>query len=257
MLTGAGLSTDSGIPDYRGDGKAPRIAPMTIQQFMSDEATRRRYWAGAALGAARFSSAEPNAGHLAIAELERHGAATGVATQNVDGLHLRAGSRTVVELHGTMRTASCTTCGHEVSRASLLAEILDAAPEIAQLAARASSRPDGDAEASGDEIVALPACPVCGGILQPDVVMFGDLVRPAVAERARRLVDEADALLVAGTSLVVNTGRRLVHRAVAAKKPVVLFNRGDAAIEHLVSVYVEGGTSESLSDLAARLTSDS
>ncbi|PPG40770.1 Sir2 family NAD-dependent protein deacetylase [Pseudoclavibacter sp. RFBA6] len=257
VLTGAGLSTDSGIPDYRGDGKAPRISPMTIQQFMSDEATRRRYWAGAALGAARFSGAEPNAGHLALAELEHHGAAAGVATQNVDGLHLRAGSRNVVELHGSMRTASCTRCGHEISRAALLADILASSPGIAELAADASSRPDGDAEASGAEIDELPSCPVCGGILQPDVVMFGDVVRPSVAERARQLVDEADALLVAGTSLVVNTGRRLVHRAAAAKKPVVLFNRGDAAIGHLASVYVEGGTSESLVDLAGRLTSDS
>lgn len=253
VLTGAGMSTDSGIPDYRGDGSRPRREPMTVQRFLGDEAARRRYWAGSALGWVRMDRAQPNAGHEALAALEHAGVAAGIATQNVDSLHARAGSRRVVELHGHLRTVSCVRCGHVESRASLAARLRAANPWLPADPESVPLNPDGDAEIDNVDALVIPVCTVCGGTLKPDVVFFGELVRPENREAAEALVDEADSLLVAGSSLVVNTGLRLVHRARRQGKPVSIINRGATAADELATVRVEGGTTEALAGLAERL----
>lgn len=253
VLTGAGLSTDSGIPDYRGDGSRPRRQPMTAQRFLADGEARKRYWAGSALGWMRFNAARPNPGHLALAALERAGVVTGIATQNVDGLHARAGSRRLVELHGHLRTVTCLACGTSESRASLDARLRAANPWLPTDPDAVPLGPDGDAEFAQIDSMVVPVCTVCGGTLKPDVVFFGELVRPADRAAAEALVDEADVLLSAGSSLVVNTGLRLVHRARRAGTPVAIVNRGETAADALADVRLEGGTSELLAALAERL----
>lgn len=250
-LTGAGISTDSGIPDYRGAG-TPVRRPMTIQQFEGDDAAMRRYWAGSHLGWSRFTGVQPNPGHLALADLETAGLLTGVVTQNVDGLHLRAGSRRVVELHGSMDKVRCLNCGQSYARGDIAAR-LDAdnpwlrKPDAVQL------RPDGDVEVADAERMVLPVCTVCGGPLKPDVVFFGETVPRARFEAAAALVEAADALLVAGSSLVVNSGIRLVQVAERRELPVVIVNRGETKADQRAAVKVDGGTSETLVALRDRL----
>lgn len=253
VLTGAGMSTDSGIPDYRGDGSRPRRQPMTVQRFVESEAARRRYWAGSALGWARIDRAEPNAGHLALAALERVGAVVGVATQNVDSLHARAGTNRVVELHGSLRTVSCLACGSTEARESLDARLHAANPWLPTDPDSVPLNPDGDADIEHVDDVVVPSCTACGGVLKPDVVFFGEFVRPDDRAAAEAMVDEADVLLSAGTSLVVNTGRRLVHRARRDGKPVAIVNRGETAADAQADLRVEGGTSDVLSALASRM----
>ena len=211
VLTGAGVSTDSGIPDYRGQG-APVRTPMTAQQFLSDEAARRRYWVGSHLGWRAFSAAQPNAGHEALATLESRQLASGVITQNVDGLHLRAGSSRVVELHGTMRRVFCTHCGQVFDRRDIAARVEAdnpwiSVPENIRLA------PDGDVLPESTDGFVIPACTVCGGMLKPDVVFFGEFIPVEKFREAEALVHSSEALLIAGSSLVVNSGIRLVERA--------------------------------------------
>lgn len=252
VLTGAGVSTDSGIPDYRSPG-APRRSPMTRAEFLGSPERRRRYWSGVALGAARMDLAEPNAGHRALATLERGGLLTGVATQNVDGLHQRAGSRRVVELHGHLRSVRCREHGHREDRVHLVARILDANPWLEPAQRDAAANPDGDASIPDARIAdfRVPVCEVCGGMLEPEVVMFGQLSQPGVFAEAAALVNEADVLLVAGSSLVVNTGVRLVHRAVRQGKPVLIVNRGVTGADDLATLRVRAGTSELLAAVAA------
>lgn len=256
VLTGAGMSTDSGIPDYRGQGSPPRT-PMNIAQFMGDVQYRRRFWAGASVGRRGFDGVEPNEGHRALARLERAGLIDGVITQNVDGLHARGGSRTVVELHGGGGTIRCTNCGSRFTRAAVLARFDALNPGFAERNAHAEIAPDGDAAVGGAELAAVvvPECPVCGGGLRPDVVYFGETVPLAVFEAATALVASASALLVAGSSLAVNTGMRLVHRAEQRGIPLGVVNRGPTAIDTRPSlaVRIEGGTSETLAALAAAL----
>lgn len=251
VLTGAGVSTDSGIPDYRGQG-APARTPMTVQQFLTDEGSRRRYWVGSHLGWRRFDAARPNAGHAALARLEHSGVASGVITQNVDGLHVRAGNRRVVELHGTMRRIGCLQCGQIFDRRDLAARIEADNPWLAGTTDLPLG-PDGDVapEAVGD--FAIPACSVCGGTLKPDVVFFGEFIPAEKFREAEQLVRGADALLVAGSSLVVNSGIRLVERARRRKLPVVIVNRGETRADARASVKVDAGTSEILTRLAATL----
>src|SRR5690606_35472204 len=220
VLTGAGVSTDSGIPDYRGEG-APRRSPMQFATFLADERDRKRYWAGSHLGWEHFSSVTPNAGHRAITELESRGIVTGVITQNVDGLHARAGYRRVVELHGAMRRVTCLVCGQSFARV-----------DIADRMARENSwlgypdavqtGPDGDVDIESVDRMVLPRCTVCGGTLKPDVVFFGEFVPPPVFAAARALVVGAEALLIAGSSLVVNSGIRLLDQATRRRMPVVI-----------------------------------
>lgn len=254
VLTGAGLSTDSGIPDYRGDGSKPRRNPMTFHRFVSSEDARRRYWAGSAMGWLRFARAQPNAGHLALADLQHAGHVDGIATQNVDGLHRRAGTTGLVELHGSLDTVTCLDCGTTIPRAAFDALLRERNPWLPDDPDAVPLNPDGDAEFTEIDTFVVPPCPVCGGMLKPDVVFFGEFVRPEVTRAGERLVDRSDALLVAGSSLAVNTGVRLVHRAKRAGLPVAIVNRGPTAVDALADVRVEGGTSDVLASLAEALT---
>jgi NAD-dependent SIR2 family protein deacetylase len=252
ILTGAGVSTDSGIPDYRGEG-APVRTPMTFQQFLDSANYRKRYWAGSHLGWKRFDSAEPNLGHRSIAELERRGILDGVITQNVDGLHLRAGSVRVVDLHGSMDRVRCLTCGQHYARASIADRIAADNPWLESPDAVELS-PDGDVEIHDVEAFVIPDCSVCGGILKPDVVFFGELVPREKFDEARALVKRAEALVIAGSSLVVNSGIRLLDQATRRRMPVVIINRGSTKGDIRASVKIESGTSETLADLLERLS---
>jgi NAD-dependent SIR2 family protein deacetylase len=249
-LTGAGISTDSGIPDYRGDG-APRRTPMTIQQFVGEERARKRYWAGSHLGWQRFHAAQPNRGHRALVDLESSGILTGVITQNVDGLHTRAGSRRVVPLHGSMDRVVCLNCGQVFAREDISAAI-DAANPWLETPDAVVTAPDGDAEVAQIDDFVFPACTVCGGILKPDVVFFGELVPTERFAEATRLVDASEALLVAGSSLAVNSGIRLVEAARRRRLPIVVINRGGTKGDSRATVKLEAGTSQALSALADR-----
>lgn len=251
VLTGAGVSTDSGIPDYRGQG-APVRTPMTVDQFLSSEAARRRYWVGSQLGWRAFAAAQPNRGHEAIAQLEHAALATGVITQNVDGLHLRAGSSRVVELHGTMRRVLCTHCGQVFDRRDLAARIDTDNPWLTSLRDVALG-PDGDVLPASVDGFVLPHCSVCGGMLKPDVVFFGEFIPVDRFRDAEELLRASDALLVAGSSLVVNSGIRLIERAQRRRLPVVIVNRGATRADARATVKIDAGTSDVLPALLAGL----
>ncbi|MGV9192942.1 Sir2 family NAD-dependent protein deacetylase [Microbacterium sp. MC2] len=251
VLTGAGVSTDSGIPDYRGQGSRART-PMTVQQFLSGDEYRRRYWVGSHLGWRAFAGAGPNTGHEALAAMESSGPVTGVITQNVDGLHLRAGSRRVVELHGTMRRVGCLHCGQVFDRRDLAQRIEADNPWITAPDAVALG-PDGDVSPASSDGFVVPSCSVCGGLLKPDVVFFGEFVPAERFRQAEQLLALSDALIVAGSSLVVNSGIRLVERARRRRLPVVIVNRGPTRADARATVKVDAGTSEVLAHLAARL----
>jgi NAD-dependent SIR2 family protein deacetylase len=255
-LTGAGLSTDSGIPDYRGPG-SPRRTPMTYQEFVSGEEPRRRYWARSHVGWTRMAHAEPNHGHRAIAALERRGALRGLITQNVDGLHSAAGSREVIDLHGRIADVICLDCGTVSPRDLLAARLAALNPGFVEAAGPAVERPDGDAELDSEVIAGfrVAACSVCGGVLKPDVVFFGENVpRDRVAE-AYAMVDAlrpiGGALLVAGSSLTVMSGLRFVRHAHRHDVPVVIVNRGPTRGDALAELLVDAGCSDVLPALAA------
>lgn len=251
ILTGAGLSTDSGIPDYRGRG-APARAPMTVEQFLASEDARRRYWVGSHLGWQSFAAAAPNPGHLALAALEARGVASGVVTQNVDGLHVRAGSRRVVELHGTMRRVFCTHCGQVFDRRDLAQRVEADNPWI-QVPENVPLGPDGDVLPQSTAGFQIPACTVCGGMLKPDVVFFGEFIPAEKFREAEQLVRGSDALVIAGSSLVVNSGIRLLERARRRRLPIVIVNRGATRADHRATVKIDAGTSEVLQALAEAL----
>jgi NAD-dependent SIR2 family protein deacetylase len=251
VLTGAGVSTDSGIPDYRGEG-APVRTPMTFQAFLSSERARKRYWAGSHLGWRSFGSARPNSGHLALAELEAHGVVSGVVTQNVDGLHRRAGSMHVVELHGGMDRVLCLTCGQHYARQAIADRLAELNPSI-DLETAIRPAPDGDVEVDDVDALAIPACTVCGGILKPDVVFFGEFVPSDTFHAAAALVQGADTLLVAGSSLVVNSGVRLIELARRRRTPIVVVNRGITKGDSRAAVKIDAGTSETLTAMASAL----
>ncbi|HET9876976.1 MAG TPA: NAD-dependent protein deacetylase [Mycobacterium sp.] len=259
VLTGAGISTDSGIPDYRGPDSPPS-SPMTIGQFVGDPVFRQRYWARNHVGWRHLAATSPNAGHRALAALERAGAVTGVITQNVDLLHTRAGSRTVVNLHGSYAEVVCLGCGRTTSRATLAQHLEALNPGFT-----------GRAEAVGDIVVAPDAdavvadtvsvrsfryldCESCGGVLKPDIVYFGENVPKDRVTQAYSLIDDAQALLVAGSSLTVFSGYRFVRHAVAVGIPVAIINRGRTRGDDLADVKVDGGCSELLTSLAGELS---
>ncbi|MEW2360023.1 NAD-dependent protein deacetylase [Spirillospora sp. NPDC029432] len=227
VLSGAGLSTESGIPDYRGEtGRARRSVPMTYQAFTGAAANRRRYWARSHLGWRHVERAEPNAGHRAVAELQRRGLVSGIITQNVDGLHQAAGAGGVIELHGALGRVLCLGCGRRTPRAELHERLSAANPGWD--AAADTVNPDGDADLEGELIDAFHVvdCPACGGILKPDVIFFGENVpRPRVAE-CFGLTERAGTLLVLGSSLTVMSGYRFVRRAAELGIPVAIVNRG-------------------------------
>lgn len=252
VLTGAGLSTDSGIPDYRGAGAPVHRKPMDFAAFLGDERSRKRYWAGSHLGWQHFSTAAPNPGHLALAELEQRGVVAGVITQNVDGLHARAGSRRVVELHGAMRRVTCLTCGQTFARADIAERMTRENPWLDYPDA-IQSGPDGDVQIDYVDRMIVPSCTVCDGLLKPDVVFFGEFVPSTVFSSARALVRGAEALVIAGSSLVVNSGIRLLDQASKRRIPVVIVNRGETRGDRRADLKIDAGTSEVLGSLAARL----
>nr|WP_242497691.1 Sir2 family NAD-dependent protein deacetylase [Microbacterium protaetiae] len=251
VLTGAGISTDSGIPDYRGE-HAPVRTPMTVQQFLATDAARRRYWIGSHLGWRRFAAARPNAGHRALAELERRGVSNGVITQNVDGLHLEAGSERVVELHGTLRRVICLHCGQVFDRRDLAVRIEADNPWITT-SEDAVLLPDGYVRPDSVDGFVVPDCGICGGMLKPEVVFFGETIPPARFAGAEQILATAEALLVAGSSLVVNSGMRLIQRAQRRGIPIVIVNRGETRADARATVKIDAGTSEALSAIAERL----
>ncbi|MGP2442069.1 NAD-dependent protein deacetylase [Streptomyces sp. JW3] len=226
VLSGAGLSTESGIPDYRGEGGSlSRHTPMTYQDFTGDAQARRRYWARSHLGWRTFGRARPNAGHRAVAAFGRHGLLSGVITQNVDGLHQAAGSEDVVELHGSLDRVVCLSCGALSARRELARRLAEANPGFAPVAAHIN--PDGDADLTDAQVgdFRVVPCLVCGGVLKPDVVFFGEAVPPERVEHCRSLVRAAAVLLVLGSSLTVMSGLRFVRQAAGAGTPVLIVNR--------------------------------
>jgi NAD-dependent SIR2 family protein deacetylase len=255
-LTGAGLSTDSGIPDYRGPG-SPNRTPMTFQEFRSGADARRRYWARSHVGWARMAHAAPNAGHRALAALERSGPLRGLITQNVDGLHEQAGSRETIDLHGRIDDVVCLACGTVSPRDLLAARLAALNPGFVEAAGPAVERPDGDAELAAEVVAGfrLAACSVCGGVLKPDVVFFGENVPRERVARAYAMVDALvparGALLVAGSSLTVMSGLRFVRHAHKHAVPVVIVNRGRTRGDDLADLLVDDGCSEVLTALAA------
>jgi NAD-dependent SIR2 family protein deacetylase len=251
VLTGAGLSTDSGIPDYRGAG-APVRNPMTFQQFLADTQYRKRYWAGSHLGYKRFASSEPNVGHTTLAELELAGVLNGLITQNVDGLHVRAGSQRVVDLHGSMDRVKCLTCGQRYARSDIASRIADDNPWI-EVTDQVQLNPDGDVDVEQADAFVIPTCTVCGGMLKPEVVFFGEFVPIEKFSEAQALVKKADAFIIAGSSLVVNSGIRLLDQAVRRRIPVIVINRGVTKGDSRAAIKIEAGTSETLVALQQRL----
>ena len=245
VLTGAGISTDSGIPDYRGEG-APKAHPMTYQKFMESHRHRQRYWLGSHLGWGRFASATPNQGHRAIATAEASSAFSGVVTQNVDALHHKAGSLRVVDLHGRLDKVRCVHCGQSFARGAIAGAIDRLNPWIASTDLGGHIRPDGDVDVAVTDEFVVPRCDTCEGVLKPEVIFFGEFVPPSVFEQAAGLLARSDALVVAGSSLVVNTGMRLVSMAHKRKIPIVIINRGPTKADRMATVRIEGGTSETL-----------
>jgi NAD-dependent SIR2 family protein deacetylase len=250
VLTGAGLSTDSGIPDYRGPGSPARM-PMTYQEFVSGPEARRRYWARSHLGWGRMKGADPNAGHRALARLDPEL----LITQNVDGLHERAGSRRLVALHGRIAEVVCLGCRATSSRVSLHERLTDLNPGFADRHRAVETRPDGDVDLDETADFVVPGCTGCGGILKPHVVFFGENVPPPRVERCYAAVEAlagADgALLVAGSSLAVMSGLRFVRRAARNDTPVVIVNRGTTRGDELATYKLDTGCSEFLTRLAA------
>jgi NAD-dependent SIR2 family protein deacetylase len=255
VLTGAGVSTDSGIPDYRGPGSPPRT-PMTYDVFCSGEAARRRYWSRAFVGWQRMGRAEPNDGHRALAELEQLGAVHALISQNVDGLHARAGSRRLIDLHGRIHEVVCLDCGDLSSRERLQQRLAVLNPTYAGSdTSDVEIAPDGDAVVEAADDFVLAVCQRCGGRLKPHVVFFGENVpKPRVA-RAIAWVDEAEVLLVAGSSLSVLSGLRFVRQAARASTPVVIVNRGATRGDDLADLTLALGCSPVLRAYADRVRS--
>ncbi|WP_273653298.1 NAD-dependent protein deacetylase [Cellulomonas fimi] len=252
VLTGAGVSTDSGIPDYRGPDSPPRT-PMTFQQFTGDERFRRHYWARNHVGWRHVGRTQPNAGHLALAQMESNGTVRGVITQNVDLLHEAAGSRNVIDLHGRYDRVVCLSCHHVISRTELAQRLEDLNPHFADEVADVEIAPDADAVVERTSHFVVADCAVCGGMLKPDIVYFGETVPRERVERAYAMVDDGDALLVAGSSLQVQSGLRFVRHAAQTGKPVVIVNRGTTRGDRHATVTLHAGTSETLTTLAQSL----
>jgi NAD-dependent SIR2 family protein deacetylase len=256
VLTGAGISTASGIPGYRdGEGRWKRSAPVMLQEFLRSAAARRRYWARSMVGWPIMDAARPNAAHHALAHLQAAGYVHRIVTQNVDGLHQRAGSRDVVELHGSIAQVGCLNCGAELTRAALQAELEAANPAFRQRSALAA--PDGDAELELDldtlDAFEVPACLRCGGLLKPSVVFFGENVPRSRVDSALGALEAADAMLVVGSSLMVYSGFRFCEHAGRAGKPIAAVNLGRTRADHLFHLKVEQACDEGLGDLVAGL----
>jgi NAD-dependent SIR2 family protein deacetylase len=247
VLTGAGCSTDSGIPDYRdADGGWKRTQPVTYQAFMGERATRQRYWARSLVGWRRFGRARPNGTHRALARLEQLDKSELLLTQNVDRLHQAAGSAKVIDLHGRLDLVRCMGCERRSERAALQEELVRRNPEWAAL--DAADAPDGDADLDGLDFsgFVVPPCPHCGGVLKPDVVFFGENVPRERVAAAGAALDQADAVLVVGSSLMVYSGFRFVQAAARAGKPAAAVNLGRTRADPLLTLKVERSCAEAL-----------
>ncbi|HKC26679.1 MAG TPA: NAD-dependent protein deacetylase [Jatrophihabitans sp.] len=253
VLSGAGLSTDSGIPDYRGPtGTLRRNSPMTYQTFVGSREARHRYWARSYLGWRQIATARPNEGHRAVAALQDRGLLTGIITQNVDGLHQAAGARDVIELHGGLDLVICLECGLRESRRSMDDRLR--AANIAFAASLAVINADGDAELSDTDLASFVAvgCGYCASdLIKPDVVFFGENVPRARVDMCYSLVEGASALLVLGSSLTVMSGLRFVRRAAALNIPIAIVNEGETRGDPLAEVKIEAPLGEVLPALAA------
>ncbi len=258
LLTGAGLSTDSGIPDYRGPNAVPR-QPLTFQEFVGSEKLRRRYWARNHLGWSAMRQAAPNAGHRAVAAMESAGHLTGIVTQNVDRLHEHAGARNVVDLHGRFDKVVCLQCREVYSRAFIAVMLAELNPRFLDDVAAsggAEAGPDADADLDHERLIGafrVAGCPLCGGMLKPDFVFFGENVPKERVEQAYEMVDSAESLLVAGSSLTVMSGLRFVRKAAKDGKSVIIINRGATRGDAMARVKLEAGASECLGYLLDRL----
>lgn len=250
VLCGAGLSTDSGIPDYRGPLARPR-RQITLQEFSRSEAFRQRYWARSYVGFAKFEVAGPNAGHRALRELQRDGYVGGIITQNVDGLQQQAGSVGVIDLHGRIDEVICLDCRQVSSREELQGRLAAANPGYLQQHDGVIA-PDGDADIEDTAGFVVVPCLNCGGRLKPHVVMFGETVRPEVVAASYAVVDAAEMLLVVGSSLQVQSGLRFVRRA-HGTKPVAIINRGRTRGDSMADLHLDAGVSETLTAVVEAL----
>jgi NAD-dependent SIR2 family protein deacetylase len=254
VLTGAGISTDSGIPDYRGPDGTRRVTPMQYAEFLGSSEARQRYWARSYVGWQRFNRAQPNAGHEAVAALQGHGLVGPVITQNVDGLHERAGATDVEELHGSLARVVCLTCGDRTSRWDLDDRMRESNPSYTVTSDEI--RPDGDIVLNDLDVAAFrtPLCLVCGhDTLKPDVVFFGESVPKPLVEKCFRLTEQASALVVLGSSLKVMSGYRFVRRAAALDIPVAIITRGPTRGDAEATVQVDAPLAPTLEALLARL----
>jgi NAD-dependent SIR2 family protein deacetylase len=257
VLSGAGVSTGSGIPDYRDEnGRWKRKPPVDARDFVGSAAVRRRYWARSMIGWPVIARAQPNAAHRALAQLQAAGYVHGLVTQNVDGLHQRAGSADVIELHGSIAQVICTECGIEVARNDVQRWLEAANPAYARRCA--AGAPDGDADidpADWDDFKA-PDCPHCGGMLRPDVVFFGDIVPRHRVAAAMAALERADAMLVVGSSVMLFSGYRFCEAAHRMGKPLAAINLGHTRADHLLQIKIQRPCEEALADLSRGLDSD-
>ncbi len=252
VLSGAGVSTPSGIPDYRDrDGNWKQNQPVQYGEFVASAAARRRYWARSFVGWQRFARAQPNPAHRALADLESSGRVDTLITQNVDGLHSAAGSRRVIDLHGDLGRVRCLGCDTAVLRDDFQTALAEANPGWQGEAC--AFRADGDAELSGDDVndFTVPDCLHCGGALKPDVVMFGESVPKRRVQGAMDAVDRADALLVVGSSLMVFSGYRFARHAQASGKPIAIVNQGCTRADDIASLKVDQDCSQILPAVVA------
>ena len=253
VLSGAGISTESGIPDYRGDGGSlRRHTPMTYDDFVASEHGRRRYWARSHVGWRTIARAAPNDGHRAVATLQKRGLLTGVITQNVDGLHQAGGATDVIELHGSLDRVICLGCRETSARSELDRRLHAANPDFGGVATRIN--PDGDVELDEQLVAgfALVDCVGCDrGVLKPDVVFFGENVPRPRVEQCYQLVEDSDALLVLGSSLTVMSGLRFVRRAAQAGKPVLIINKGRTRGDKEAAVRVDRPLGQALTELVS------
>ncbi|NNH70672.1 NAD-dependent deacetylase [Nocardia uniformis] len=251
VLTGAGISTDSGIPDYRSPDAPPRN-PMTYQQFVGDPVFRQRYWARNHVGWRRMDASRPNPGHRALTRLERAGVVSGLITQNVDLLHTKAGHRAVIDLHGTYLRVRCLACDALISRLTLADRLEEANPGFADDLTRTGVEvaPDADAVIADTAAFRMVDCAECGGMLKPDIVYFGESVPKDRVAASFSMVDEADILLVTGSSLTVMSGLRFVRHAARTRRPVVIINRGPTRGDEFATVRLDTGCSPVLTALA-------
>ena len=257
VLSGAGVSTASGIPGYRDrEGQWQRSPPVTLQEFLGKPAARRRYWARSMLGWPIVAGAKPNAAHDALARLEEGGRIGQIVTQNVDGLHQCAGSSKVLELHGSIGRVTCLDCGTGFARSEVQQMLLAANIEFERIAAAVAPDGDADLDACDLEAFEVPVCTACGGELKPDVVFFGDSVPRERAAAAAKAVDDCDAILVVGSSLMAYSGFRLCEQADRSGKPIAAVNLGRTRADPLLAFKVEQPCADALTVLVAQLGTD-